>query len=182
MATNSSERLAELVNPALAELGFVIEDITVMPAGKRRLVRVLVERNTEVTEEMTERTEPISLDDVADATRAINDILDDSDFMGEAPYTLEVSSPGTDRPLTSPRHYVRNIGRLVALTVDDDETVTGRIVSAGPESVTIDVQQGGGKAGSVKTSQETFNYTSITGAKVQVEFTRSEDERVGEDA
>ena len=50
--------------------------------------------------------------------------------MGEQPYTLEVTSPGTDRPLTQPRHWRRNQGRLVKATLADRRTVTGRITDS----------------------------------------------------
>ena len=50
----------------------------------------------------------VTLDDVADATREVNRVLDGSDVMGEQPYTLEVTSRGVDRPLTLPRHWRRN--------------------------------------------------------------------------
>ena len=106
-----------------------------------------------------------------------------TDVMGEQPYVLEVSSPGTDRPLTLPRHFARNVGRLVTVTLDDESKVAGRITRADAQTVQVTPEQGGKKAGAATDAEPArLNYTSITGAKVQVEFTRGDDaDAVGED-
>ena len=90
--------------------------------------------------------------------------LDDADAMGEQPYTLEVTSPGVDRPLTLPRHWRRNVGRKVAVTTTDQTRRTGRIRAVGETSVTLDV---GG-------TEVEMPYDDITKALVQVEFNRKE--------
>ncbi|MDP3890793.1 ribosome maturation factor RimP, partial [Nocardioides sp.] len=90
---------AELTDP-LGLLGLDVEAVELTPAGKRRVLRVAVDKDGGVT-----------LDDVAEATRAVNAVLDDSTVMGEQPYTLEVTSRGVDRPLTLPRHWRRNTDR-----------------------------------------------------------------------
>ena len=109
---------AELIDP-LSALGLDVEAVEITPAGKRRILRVAVDKDGGVT-----------LDDVADATREVSGVLDDSDVMGEQPYTLEVTSPGVDRPLTLPRHWRRNADRLVKVTLTDGATVTGRITGS----------------------------------------------------
>ena len=109
---------AELVDP-LSVMGLDVEAVEVTPAGKRRVLRVAVDKDGGVT-----------LDDVADATREVSRVLDDSDVMGEMPYTLEVTSRGVDRPLTLPRHWRRNEDRLVKATLADGSEVTGRIVAS----------------------------------------------------
>ena len=109
----TAEHISPDLEKALAGTGLVLEDVTVTPAGKRRVVRVLLDRDLGDAETVTERTEPLSLDEVADATRLVGDALERSDALGEQPYTLEVSSPGVGRPLTEPRHFRRNVGRLV---------------------------------------------------------------------
>ena len=106
----------ELADP-LQALGLDVEAVELTPAGKRRILRIAVDGDNGVT-----------LDDVADATRTVSEVLDASDVMGEMPYTLEVTSRGVDRPLTLPRHWRRNADRLVKVTTTDGETVTGRIV------------------------------------------------------
>ena len=113
---------AELADP-LRALGLDVEAVEITPAGKRRILRVAVDKDGGVT-----------LDDVADATREVSRVLDDSDVMGEQPYTLEVTSRGVDRPLTLPRHWRRNADRLVKVTTTEGETITGRIVECDEES------------------------------------------------
>ena len=78
----------ELIDP-LSALGMDVEAVEITPAGKRRVLRVAVDKDGGVT-----------LDDVADATREVSRVIDESDVMGEQPYTLEVTSRGVDRPLT----------------------------------------------------------------------------------
>ena len=161
----------ELGDP-LRVLGLDIEAVDITPAGKRRILRIAVDKDGGVT-----------LDEVAEATREVNRVLDDSDVMGEQPYTLEVTSRGVDRPLTLPRHFARNVGRLVTVTLDDESKVAGRITRADAQTVQVTPEQGGKKAGAaVDAEPARLNYTSITGAKVQVEFTRGDDaDAVGED-
>src|ERR671912_419281 len=98
----TAEHITPDLEQALAGAGLVIEDVTVTPAGKRRIVKVLLDRELGDVESATERIEPLSLDEVADAARLVGEALDRSDALGEQPYTLEVSSPGVGRPLTPP--------------------------------------------------------------------------------
>ena len=164
MSTDArSERIAADLEAALAPHELLVEDLTVTAAGKRRLVRVLVDRTVPDPVGDTP-VAPLSLDEVGEATKVVSDLLDGSDAMGETPYVLEVSSPGTDRPLTLPRHYRRNVGRLVQLTRTDGGTLTGRIAATGPDAVTVD--------------DTAVAYADITKARVQVEFNRPD----GEDA
>jgi ribosome maturation factor RimP len=144
---------AELVDP-LAVLGLDVEAVEVTPAGKRRVLRVAVDKDGGVT-----------LDDVADATREVSRVLDDSDVMGEQPYTLEVTSRGVDRPLTLPRHWRRNADRLVKVTLEDGSSLTGRIGASTDDAVTLDV------AG---TPRE-VPYDTIAKALVQIEFNRTKE-------
>ena len=146
---------AELVDP-LSVMGLDVEAVEVAPAGKRRVLRVAVDKDGGVT-----------LDDVADATREVSRVLDESDVMGEMPYTLEVTSRGVDRPLTLPRHWRRNADRLVKATLTDGTTVTGRITDSSEESVTLDV------------SGETHEvaYADVAKAFVQVEFNRKSEKK-----
>ncbi len=147
---------AELIDP-LRAFGVDVEAVELTPAGKRRVLRVAVDKDGGVT-----------LDDVADATREISRVLDEeSDVMGEHPYTLEVTSRGVDRPLTLPRHWRRNADRLVKATLADDETVTGRILTSTDESVTLDVDG----------TQREVPYAEITKALVQIEFNRKREKK-----
>ncbi|HET6967928.1 MAG TPA: ribosome maturation factor RimP [Ornithinibacter sp.] len=165
---------AESIRPdlhrALAASGLVLEDVTVTPAGRRRVVRVLVDRDLGQPDVVTEPTEPLTLDEVADATRLVSEALDAGDAMGEQPYTLEVSSPGVGRPLTDPRHFRRNVGRL--LTVHHDGVdVTGRVTSASATEVTLEVPA----TKSAPARSETLSYAGVERAVVQVEFARNDE-------
>ena len=121
------ERLTPVLDAALDGTGLLLDTVTVSPAGKRRVVRVVVDHVLQ-DEGITDwPTDPLSLDEVADVTHAINAALDAGDVMGEAPYTLEVTSPGVTRPLTERRHFRRNVGRLICI-VGAGETVTGRLL------------------------------------------------------
>ena len=106
----------------------------------------------------------VTLDDIADATREVSRVLDDTDAMGEQPYTLEVTSPGTDRPLVHPRHWRRNQGRLVTVSLADGRAVTGRIVDSDETRAVVD---DGGQRHEVA-------YADVAKAKIQIEFNRKE--------
>ncbi|GAA2036435.1 hypothetical protein GCM10009740_29640 [Terrabacter terrae] len=137
---STAQEIRATLEPVLAPLGLVVEDVSVSPAGKRRLVRVLVDSDISSLDasDTKSRVAPLSLDAVADATRAVGDELDASDVMGESPYVLEVSSPGVGRPLTSREQLRRQVGRLLEV-VHRDATHTGRLVEVGPDSLTLEV-------------------------------------------
>ncbi len=141
---------AELVDP-LSALGLDVEAVEITPAGKRRILRVAVDKDGGVT-----------LDDVADATREVSSVLDDSDVMGEMPYTLEVTSRGVDRPLTLARHWRRNADRLVKVSLADGEELTGRIIECDDAAAYLDI---GGERREV-------SYAEVSKALVQIEFNR----------
>jgi len=167
---------ADSIRPALQEAfatsDLVLEDVTVTPAGRRRVVKVLVDRDLGEVDTVTEPTSPLTLDEVADATHLVSDVLDSSDVMGEQPYTLEVSSPGVGRPLTQARHFRRNVGRLVTAHHDGGE-VTGRVVSASATEVSLEVAATKGTAART----ETLPYTAVERAVVQVEFARPDESK-----
>ncbi len=166
----TAERIRPDLEQALVGSGLVLEDVTVTPAGRRRVVRVLIDRDLGGRETVTERTEPLSLDEVADATRLVGEALDRSDALGEQAYTLEVSSPGVGRPLTEPRHFQRNIGRLVTARHDGAET-TGRVTAADAAQVTLEVPA----SRSSPARTQTIPYAGIERAVVQVEFARPDE-------
>lgn len=152
------DRLEELVRPAVAGTGLDLETLTVQPAGRRRVVRVVVDRDGGV-----------GSDDLAQASQEVSRVLDDADAMGAGAYTLEVSSPGVDRPLTEPRHWQRATGRLVRaplLDADGDAApgeVTGRLVSADEHGVLLE-QDG---------DQLRYPYERLGRGKVELEFRRA---------
>jgi len=138
-------------------LGLDLEAIELSKAGKRSVLRVAVDQDGGVT-----------LDDVADATKKISELLDSSDVMGNTPYTLEVSSPGVGRPLTLPRHWRRNQGKLVKVVLSDGESIEGRITSSDDTEAILEIDA----------EQRSVAFAEVKRAKVQVEFKKSQ----GEDA
>src|SRR5208337_1708184 len=133
-------RIADVIRPVVAAAGMDLESVRVSAAGRRRLLRVVVDSDRGV-----------SLDDAAAISRQLSAALDTMAVMGDFPYTLEVSSPGVDRPLIDPRHWRRAVGRLVQVTVNDagdsrvsgfsgvSGSVSGRVVAADTDGVTLDV-------------------------------------------
>lgn len=162
-----TSRVAAVAGEALAGLGLRVDDVALTPAGKRRLLRISVDRDLSdlAGDDHTSVVPPLTLDEVAEATRAINEALDRDEPLGQAPYVLEVTSPGVSRSLTEPRHFRRNVGRLLEVALVDGSTVAGRLVSAAPEELILSAD--GGARHVVAPSQ-------IRRARVQVEFGHAE--------
>jgi ribosome maturation factor RimP len=149
------DRIAAVIQPVVAAAGMDLESVRVTAAGRRRLLRVVVDSDRGV-----------SLDDAAAVSRELSAALDTVAVMGDFPYTLEVSSPGVDRPLADPRHWRRAVGRLVKVTVTDSggaRAVSGRISAADADGVTLDVE------GDPKTRRR-FPYALLGPGAIQVEF------------
>lgn len=125
------QAIEAVVGPVVEQCGLEVDRIEIASAGKRSVLRVYLDGDG------PEGRGP-SLDEIADATRAVSAALDESDATGNAPYTLEVSSRGVSRPLTEPKHFRRNVGRLVALTLTDG-SVIGRISVADGDGIDLDV-------------------------------------------
>ncbi|MFI6325949.1 ribosome maturation factor RimP [Nonomuraea sp. NPDC050556] len=156
-SATSRDHLMKLLEPVVNAEGLDLEDITVTAAGKRKLLRVVVDKDGGV-----------SLDDVADVSNAVSAALDDDDtIMGQSAYTLEVSSPGIDRPLTEPRHWRRAVKRLVKAEMRDGGAVEGRIMAVDESGVTIDDRR--------------FEFEDLARGRVQVEFRRIDDADEGND-
>ncbi|MFC4336743.1 ribosome maturation factor RimP [Salininema proteolyticum] len=134
MGEVTAERLREIVEPAVEEAGYDLEDLEAKKAGRRILLRVVIDGDGGV-----------GLDDIAEVSRKVGKVLEGAETTGglfaEAPYTLEVSSPGIDRPLTLPRHWRRNEGRLATVKVGE-ERLEGRIVSAGERGIELETEAG----------------------------------------
>ncbi|MDN5794204.1 MAG: ribosome maturation factor RimP [Intrasporangium sp.] len=168
---SAADQLRESLGPVLAPLGLVIEDVTVSPAGKRRIVRVLVDADLAGLDatDTTSTVPPISLDRVSEATHAVSAVLDGSSALGEAPYVLEVSSPGVGRPLTTRDQFRRNVGRLVEVR-HCAGAVTGRLVEVEPDAVHLAVPATKKTPGhSVR-----IELDDVQKGSVQVEFQRND--------
>jgi ribosome maturation factor RimP len=144
-----------LVRPVVTGAGYDLEEVRISRAGKRSLVRVVVDRDG-----------GIDLDAVAAVSRAVSGALDGAadGGVGGLPYTLEVTSPGVDRPLTESRHWRRNIGRLVSTRVGD-QPLTGRIVAVDEHSVRL----------STGSRDITAQFAELGAGKIEIEFRRSAD-------
>src|SRR5512142_1434954 len=143
------DKIADVIRPVVGAAGMDLESVRVSAAGRRRLLRVVVDSDRGV-----------SLDDAATVSRKLSAALDAAPVMGDFPYTLEVSSPGVDRPLTDPRHWRRAAGRLVQVTAADAGPISGRVLAADADGVTLDV------AG----DHRRFGYATLGAGAIQVEF------------
>ena len=152
-------RVREVIEPVVAEAGYDLEDVSIARAGRRHLVRVLVDTDG-----------GISLDDVAVVSRAISSALDTAEEQGgevlAGEYQLEVGSPGVDRPLTQPRHWRRNRGRLVAVN-----GLTGRVLETDDEGIVLDVDG----------TPRDLRFAELGPGRVQIEFKRLDEADFGDE-
>ena len=159
-----SDRLARLLEPVVHAMDMDLEGVRVSAAGRRRVLRVFVDADGGV-----------SLDDIALASREMSIKLDSSAEMGDQPYTLEVSSPGVDRPLTQPRHWRRAAGRLVVAPLRAEAngqndgngagTAEGRITGWSEHGVILE------RDGVTRE----YQYAELGPGRVQVEFGHFDD-------
>ncbi len=152
------DQISELITPALQQAGYFLEDVNLVTPGNHRIVTVIVDGETS-----------LNLDQVTVASKLVSELMDEAPFMGETPFTLEVTSPGIDRPLTLPRHFAKNLSRLLKVTKTDGVVVTGRITSNNDDSVTLAVVE-------KKESKEVVvALAEIKRAVVEIEFNRKDE-------
>ena len=152
--TASEDRVWAVVEPVVQDQGYDLEALSVMAAGRRRLVKIVIDSDLGV-----------DLDDVARISSEVSRALDDADAMGETPYVLEVTSPGVDRPLTLERHWRRAASRLVKVTLTDGESITGRVASTNETSATL--------VNDDDATSVNIAFADVEKAVVQIEFNRS---------
>lgn len=145
------DSLVRLLEPVVAAEGLDLEDVVITPAGKRRLLRVVVDRDG-----------GIGLDSVAAVSTAVSAVLDERDPMGGSPYVLEVSSPGVDRPLTEPRHWRRNLTRLVKVVTVEGTSMAGRLVVVDDEGIGVQVDG----------APTRLAWGRVASGRVEIEFNR----------
>ncbi|MEW1660555.1 MULTISPECIES: ribosome maturation factor RimP [unclassified Streptomyces] len=155
MSTTQSERLRGLLEPLVAARDLDLEEIEVTPAGKSRVLRIVVDSD-----------EGVQLDECAELSREASTVLDDTDAMGGAPYTLEVSSPGADRPLTEPRHYRRAVGRLIKVRLHEGGDLVARIIALDETGLDLEVPGVKGR----KPTARRVAFEEIAKARVELEF------------
>ena len=142
---SNKEQVAAAITPIIESLGFYVEDIAITAAGKRSMLTVIVDGDTH-----------LSLDQVTVATKAISEIVENLPTLGNNPFTLEVTSPGLDRPLTKPRHWQKNKDRLIKIILNDGKEITGRIKDSTQSAVTVD--------------EQVINFADIKRATLEIEF------------
>lgn len=150
MADALAHRLTELLTPVVEGKGLHLEGVRTTRAGRYSVVRVLVD--------LPDGPGDLDLDALGPVTAAVSAALDQADPV-RGRYTLEVSTPGAERPLTTPRHFRRAVGHHATLTTAA-QTLTGTVTSADETSVTLDVDG----------TTHTIAYPDVTGAQMVVTF------------
>jgi len=152
-----TQSITDLISPAVTEAGFFLEEVQIASPGSHRIVTCVVDGPT-----------PLNLDQVTAASRVISELLDTTEFMGETPFTLEVTSPGVDRPLTLPRHWTKNLTRLIKVTLSDGAVITGRLT----EFDEVNAKLVENIKGRIK--EHTVAFADIKRAVVEIEFNRKD--------
>lgn len=154
------DQISEYITPALHKAGYFLEDVNLVSPGQHRIVTVIVDGES-----------ALNLDQVTVASKLVSELLDEATFMGETPFTLEVTSPGIDRPLTLPRHFAKNIDRLLKVTKSDGVVITGRILSNTDSDVTLSVTE------KKDVKEVVISLGDIKRAQVEIEFNRKEGDK-----
>lgn len=155
-----SDQISQLVTPAVESRGLFLEDVQIVSPGKHRIVTCIVDGPAS-----------LNLDQVTEISREISELLDSAAFMGETPFTLEVTSPGVDRPLTKERHFAKNVGRLIKVVKSDGTVVTGRAVATTSDSIALTVTE-------KKNEKEILiQLADIKRATVEIEFNRKDGDK-----
>lgn len=152
-----TQTITELISPAVTEAGFFLEEVQIASPGSHRIITCVVDGET-----------PLNLDQVTVASRAISELLDTAEFMGETPFTLEVTSPGVDRPLTQVRHWTKNLTRLIKVTLSDGTITIGRLT----EFNEVNAKLVENIKGRIK--EHTVAFADIKRAVVEIEFNRKD--------
>jgi ribosome maturation factor RimP len=152
-----TQSITDLISPAVTEAGFFLEEVLIASHGSHRIVTCVVDGPT-----------PLNLDQVTVASRVISELLDTAEIMGETPFTLEVTSPGVDRPLTQPRHWTKNLTRLIKVTLSDGAVITGRLT----EFDEVNTKLVENIKGRIK--EHTVAFADIKRAVVEIEFNRKD--------
>ncbi len=155
-ASADADMVRAFLEPLLAATGVDLEQVELTPAGRRRVLRIVVDKDG-----------GIDLDAVAEISRTVSAALDEAETMGDTPYVLEVTSPGVDRPLTTPAHWRRASGRLVRAVLRDGKTVTGRVRAADDVGADLLV---GPPDGTGRGEPRRLKFTDVNRAQIQIEF------------
>jgi len=152
-----TQEITDLISRAVTEAGYFLEEVHVASPGSHRIVTCVVDGQS-----------PLNLDQVTVISRTISELLDAADFMGETPFTLEVTSPGVDRPLTQPRHWRKNLTRLIKVTLNDGYVTTGRLAEFDENNAKLIENIKG------RIKEHTVAFADIKRAVVEIEFNRKD--------
>ena len=155
---STREQILQILEPIASNMGLDLEDVEIKSAGKHSIVQVSIDKDG-----------GINLDEVAQISNQISEALDAKDVLGEKPYTLEVGSPGIDRALTLPRHWTKNLTRIVKVVLNDETEVSGRLTEF-DENRAILIENIKGR---MKTHEVSF--ADIKRANVEIEFNRKDE-------
>ena len=119
--------IAQVISPIIESTGNYLEEVKVANLGKKKLITVIIDSDTH-----------LNLDQVTVVTRSISDAIENLASLGTTPFTLEVTSPGIDRPLTLSRHWRKNIGKLAKIDLGEGKSIESRISSVTEDSVILE--------------------------------------------
>ena len=172
------QRVREVVEAAVTGAGLVLDGLEVAGSGRSTIVRVAVDLGDD-------DTGTLDLDRVGEVTHAVSDALDAADVLPGA-YTLEVGSPGAERPLTVARHWRRALGRTVVVRRTDGRTLTGRLEQVGPggqpDLVVVPMTAPGKGRRPVVGAPVTLSWDDVRDARVQVDLAAVRDDEADDDA
>ena len=139
------EKIAAALAPIIEASGNFLEDLSITTAGKHRILTVVIDSEKHLT-----------LDEVTVVTKSLSEIVENLSEIGDLPFTLVVTSPGVERPLTLPRHWKKNLGRLINIVLNDGTLINGRIGESTQSEVTV--------------AQKKINFADIKKATIEIEF------------
>jgi ribosome maturation factor RimP len=140
-----NEEISAAIRPIIEATGNYLEELTITSAGKVKILTVIVDSDTH-----------LNLDQITAVTKEISEVVEALEALGESAFTLEVTSPGIDRPLTKPRHWRKNFDRLVKITMSSGDEIKGRVGDATETTVLVDSQK--------------VSYEDIKRAVLEIEF------------
>jgi len=140
-----NEEISAAIRPIIEATGNYLEELSITSAGKVKILTVIIDSDTH-----------LNLDQVTAVTKEISEIIEALPELGDGAFTLEVTSPGLDRPLTKPRHWRKNLDRLVKIIMTSGEEIQGRIGEATETTVLVDSQK--------------VSYEDIKRAVLEIEF------------
>ena len=111
-----NEDISAAIRPIIEATGNYLEELTITSAGKVKILTVIVDSDSH-----------LNLDQITAVTKEISEVIETLEELGDTAFTLEVTSPGIDRPLTKPRHWRKNLDRLVKITMTSGQDIQGRI-------------------------------------------------------